>query len=496
MVKIIVVGGGSSGWIAATTLVNVPGVEVTVIESANVPKIGVGESTIDGFIDWMNVVGIEPEDMMKDTNAIYKLGIRFEKFTGPDHECYYVFGNPEIPKQDYVTWGTRRILSPEDHHSISDTFFPGMSLIRTGRFKKNSPAFRHNGFALHFDANRFGPWLWEKYCEPRGVQRIIADVTHIETDENGIKHLELSDGSRVEADLFVDCTGFKSMLLEGALKEPFIDCSDILPNNMAWATHMDYMDKERELEPVTNCIAMDNGWVWNIPLWSNIGTGYVYSNKFITDDQALDEFKKHLQKSGRDPEKLEYKKIYMKTGIHERLWVKNVVAIGLSAGFIEPLESTGLWLTHQVAYKLLRSLSRRSNPTQFDRDSFNETCKYNWDGTFRFVCHHYALSNRRDTEYWKSIANTSFPKDENFNFASLYGNYHSLWGGINSIAAGWNHFFLDDCEFLRWNYPRRANWKEIYKREFDMLDQRRIDWLREANTAEPLMSVLEKIHLG
>jgi len=490
----VVVGGGSSGWIAATTLVNVPGAEVTVIESPNIPKIGVGESTIDGFIDWMQTLGIEPEDMMKDTNSIYKLGIRFEKFTGPDHESYYMFGNPEITKNDYLTWAARRIISPEKHQSLPDTFFPSMALFRTGRFLRNTPMFRHNAFALHFDANKFGPWLWEKYCEPRGVQRIIADVTHIETDENGIKYLELSDGRRVESDLFIDCTGFKSMLLEGALKEPFNDCSDILPNNMAWATHMDYIDKERELEAVTNCTAIENGWVWNIPLWSNIGTGYVYSNKFITDEQALEEFKTHLKKSGRDPEKLEYKKIHMKTGMHKRIWVKNVVAIGLSAGFIEPLESTGLWFTHEFVSKLLRTLSRRSNPTQFDKDCFNDSCNEGFQSTYVFICQHYALSNRRDTEYWKSIANTSFPCDKTFTTASFDGNYHSAWAGIHSIAAGWNHFFSDEVELKKWTYPSWANWKEIHKEVFDKLDERRLAWLKKANTAKPFMSILEEIH--
>ena len=143
-----------------------------------------------------------------------------------------------------------------------------------------------------------------------------------------------------------------------------------MPNNKAWATHIDYTDKEKQLNGVTNATALKNGWVWNIPLWSRIGTGYVYSSKFIDDDSALKEFKKHLGKND-----LEFKNIKMRTGIHKRLWVKNVVAIGLSAGFIEPLESNGLFSVHEFLIKLLRNI-RGENISQWDKDNFNFQCKH------------------------------------------------------------------------------------------------------------------------
>jgi tryptophan halogenase len=322
------------------------------------------------------------------------------------------------------------------------------------------------------------------------------DVTNVETDDNGVKCLELSDGHKIKADLFIDCTGFKSLLLEGALKEPFNNYSNVLPNNMAWATHMPYVDKKKELEAVTNCTALGNGWVWNIPLWSRIGAGYVYSNKYITDEQALDEFKEHLRKKGRDPETLEYKKIFMKNGIHERIWVKNVVAIGLSAGFIEPLESTGLWFTHEFATSLLRTLYRGSKPTQHDRDCFNNICRWQWKELVHFVCKHYALSARHDTDYWKGVAATTFPIDEQFVKASFdtSDRFHSMWPGINAIAAGLEHHFYDETFFWKKVFPKNRDWKEVYKGEFDELDIARQTWWNEAEGAESLYSVLEKIH--
>jgi tryptophan halogenase len=494
--KIVVVGGGSSGWIAATTLIGVPGAEVTVIESPTVPKVGVGESTIDGFIEWMNLMGINPEDMMKDTDASYKLAIKFEDFLIPGHHFYYPFGTFGIEKKYFESWSKRAFIDPERHHPFSDTFFANMALIRQKKFKKDSLSFPHNAHALHFDASKFGPWLWENYCKPRGVKRIEMDVTHIETDENGIKYLELPDGHKVEADLFIDCTGFKSLLLEGALNEPFKDYSNVLPNNMAWATHIQYIDKEKEIESFTNCTALGNGWVWNIPLWSRIGTGYVYSNKFITDDQALDEFKAHLKKGGRDPETLEYKKIHIKNGIHERIWVKNVVAIGLSAGFIEPLESTGLWFSHEFSSNLLRILFRGAPPNQHYRDSFNHICNWQWNQLVCFVGQHYALSTRQDTDYWKAVAKTSFPLEESFVKATFdqSDRFYSMWPGGNAIAAGFEHYFYDQTHFWKKVHPKNQDWKEIYKGEFDELDIARSTWWKEAEGAESFMSVLEKIH--
>jgi hypothetical protein len=259
---------------------------------------------------------------------------------------------------------------------------------------------------------------------------------------------------------------------------------------------MPYIDKENELVGVTNCTALQNGWVWNIPLWSKIGTGYVYSNKFVSDEDALLEFKEHLRKAGRDPELLDYRKIPMKTGIHERLWVKNVVALGLAAGFIEPLESTGLWFTHEFASMLLRILYRSVPPSQHDRDIFNHMAKENWTQLVSFIGKHYALSSRRDSPYWKSIAETSFEMDEKFVYATFNdgARWYSKWPGMNCIAHGMEHHFYDDITYWKSVHPKNQDWKSIYAMDFAILDKARTEWNNEADTAKTLFEVLTEIH--
>lgn len=492
----VIVGGGSSGWIAATTILCGPHSKITVIESPKTPIIGVGESTIDGFIDWMNMVGIHPEDMMKDTDASYKFAIKFQDFAHKGHESYYPFGvPPKFDKNTYASWARRKIICPERHKSLEDTFFPAMSAIRQGKFKNDTNYFNHNSLALHFDATKFGKWLWEKYCKPKGVERIQQEVVNIDVNDDGVNYLELDNGEIIKGDMYIDCTGFKSLLLEGALKVPYLDYSNVIPNNMAWATHLPYIDKEKELVAYTNCTAVDNGWIWNIPLWSRIGSGYVYSNKHTSDEAALVEFKEYIRKNGRDPESLQYKKIPIKNGIHEKIWHKNVVAIGLAAGFIEPLESTGLWFSHEFSHMFLRLLYRGLPLNQYEQDLFNKACKSQWDETTEFVCLHYALSKRRDTGYWLDVAKRNYQISiDMIRSTFTKSRWHSNWPGINCITHGWGYDFYDPTHFCMYTFPKNLNFKELYKGDFDMLDMYMSRWYTEIQDAPKLIDVLRRIH--
>ena len=414
--KIIIVGGGSAGWMAAATLISqFPNKDITVIESPNVPTVGVGESTLGQINNWLDLLNIKDEDFMPHTDASYKLSIRFEDFYKKDDGGFhYPFGSViETEKLGLKQlWFVKKYLRPETPITdYANWLYQNMALVNNNTlFKNENNELEYfnfkNDVAYHFDATKFGLWLKDQYCKPKGVKHILEDVKTIETNEDGIVSLNNTH----KADMFIDCTGFKSLLLGDTLKEHFNDYSNLLVNNKAWATRVPYKDKENELVPYTNCTAIENGWVWNIPSWERIGTGYVYSDKYVSDEESLNEFKRHLDKKGSDYSKSEFKNIKMRVGIHDRLFVKNVCAIGLSAGFIEPLESNGLLSVHEFLINLVKVMKRGEEDTisQWDRDNFNVECKRFFDQFTEFVSMHYALSHRDDTKYWKDISNRSF----------------------------------------------------------------------------------------
>ena len=469
--KIVIVGGGSSGWIAASYLIKTfPNIEIIVIESSDVPTVGVGESTLADFTEFRDYLEIDEKDFMRKTNASYKMSIKFTDFydinSGGFH---YPFGYPNLTDTNYglIDWLEIKAFYPETPvNDFVNCYFPNSYLFENNKFATNSSGFydpynKTTDVAYHFDATLFGAWLRDDYCIPRGVLKIESTVIDFIENENGIDSLILQNGNKIKADLFIDCTGFKSLLLGKYLNEEFISYSDMLPNNKAWATKLKYKNKEKELEPYTNSTAIRNGWVWNIPLWSRIGTGYVYSDKYISSENALKEFKEHLcsnkmtiPRTKEEINDLEFVDISMRVGIHKRTWVKNVVAIGLSAGFIEPLESNGLFSTLKFTEKLSKTLLR-GKVSQFDIDVYNGSVY----GIFRkfaeFVSMHYSLSLREDSLYWKDISNKTFSKDfSEYKISSVVG-FQDLQNkkmftheikptdGITYISVGMNYNFFD-----------------------------------------------------
>ena len=436
--KVIILGGGSAGWMTATTLLRAkPEWEISLIESKNISTVGVGESTLEFIVNWCHYVGINEKEFLKETDGSYKLSIKFTDFYKKGEAFHYPFGAVDL-EDNYNSandWWYKKFLYPDTPNSdYADCMFPKqMAYVNKNKFNKKCAK------AYHFDATKFGLWLKEKKCQK--VKHIVEDIETIEQDENGIKSLN----KKHNADLYIDCTGFKSLLLGETLKEPFESYADVLPNNSAWATRIPYEDKEKQLEPFTNCTAYNNGWIWNIPLRSRIGTGYVYSDKFVSDEEALKEFKQYLGK-----ENLEFRKIKMRIGIHKRLWVKNVVAIGLSAGFIEPLESNGLWSVHQFLMNFVRNI-RRDKFSQWDKDNFTFMCKADYKNFVEFVGIHYALSHRTDTKYWLNNFNKQWDKGLINMDPRFLGNYRLLVekrkfdyhfnvdGGYHCIAAGMNY---------------------------------------------------------
>ena len=470
--SIIVVGGGSAGWMAASTLVRkFPNKNITLVESADIPKVGVGESTLAFIRDWTNYLGIDDKDFLQHTNGTYKLSIKFTDFYDKDYGGFhYPFGDPiETDDVNYNHWSLKKAYYPETHSSdFAENFWPVMALVNENKISTNEDnglddfRFDYNT-AFHFDSLLFGQYLKDHYCIPRGVKHVVGTVKDAPTDDNGISKIILEDGTELQADLYVDCTGFESLLLGKALEEPFVSYSDILPNNKAWAVQVPYTDKEKELEVYTNCTALSNGWVWNIPLWSRIGTGYVYSDEFISDEDALQEFKDHLNSDkmtlhnpNRVTDDLNFRNINFKTGIYERTWVKNVLGIGLAAAFIEPLESNGLLSVHEFILEFCRHADRPVI-NQFDRDVYNAHTRTFYHNFAQFVALHYTLTIRSDSDYWnKNRARVYDPnlKNSSSGFNDLYIKKtatlkHSGKAGIVCIANGMNYNVYNEIDISK-----------------------------------------------
>jgi len=512
MKTIIIVGGGSAGWMTAATLIKVfPNYNITLIESPNISTVGVGESTIGGIKNWTNFLEIDDKQFLKHTDGSYKLSIKFTDFYKKGEAFHYPFGAPYLENNiaSLNDWWFKKFLYPKVPYSdYASCHYPQMALVNQNKcfynelgllpfnFKKNT--------AYHFDATKFAIWLKDNYSMPRGVKHIQEDIISIEQDENGIKSLN----NKYSADLYIDCTGFKSLLLGETLKEPFESYADLLPNNSAWATRIPYANKEKELVGYTNCTAIENGWVWNIPLWSRIGTGYVYSDKFISDENALIQFKEYLMKS--EPIKLvpcdhlEFKKIKMRVGIHKRLFVKNVCAVGLAAGFIEPLESNGLFSVHEFLFNLIKNL-KRDEISQWDKDNYTFQSKKLFRNFAEFVALHYALSQRQDTEYWKHNFNKNWEeklisispslidgfleaailKDTKYHF-----NHH---GGLHCIAAGM-HWGPTNIESILYTniHENIKNFKKTVLPNLNNMNLRKKTWKRLVKDESSLFEFLKK----
>ena len=463
--RIMIVGGGSAGWMTAATLISqFPDKEITLIESPEIPTVGVGESTLGQINRWLRLLGIQDKDFMRHCDASYKLSIRFEDFYEKgDGGFHYPFG--EVENEPKELWFLKKHLYPETPVTdYADSHYRNMAYVQENRIDVDELV-----TAYHFDATKFGLWLRDHYCIPRGVKHIKEDVVDIRTSEEGISSIN----NRI-ADMYIDCTGFRSILMK-KLYVKFLSYNDMLPNNKAWATRVPYKVKSLELRPYTNCTAIENGWVWNIPSWERIGTGYVYSDRYVDDEQALEEFKRHLDGRGSDYSQSEFKNISMRVGRHEKLFVKNVCAIGLSAGFIEPLESNGLLSVHEFLINLVKVMKRGDKLSQWDRDNFNmESCRF-FDEFTEFVALHYALSHRDDTKYWQDISNREFKIAKQDILTKMGDDKFNSDSGHHVIGVGMRYFGIDilnveyndhDLEIIH----RKNNWREEAKQSPRLLD--------------------------
>ena len=508
MVSITIVGGGSAGWMTAATLLSqFPNKKITLVESPNVSNIGVGESTVAGgqagfagITDWFRLIDISDLDFMPHCDAIYKLSIAFKDWYRKDSGTFhYPFGVPEVQQNLHPNdWYLKKIFYPKTPVSdYAESFYPAMSLINQNRLDLGQAE-----FSYQFDATKLGIWLRDNYCKAKysnNFTHILAEVKETPLNENGIEHLVLDDGQKLEADLFIDCTGFKSLLLSKALDVPFTYIDDYIPNNYAWATKIPYKDPESQIVNYTNCTAIENGWIWEIPLWSRMGSGYVWSDEFVSSEEALKEFKRGLIKKGyTEVEDLEYHLVHMRCGIHEKLWVKNTCAIGLSAGFIEPLQSNGLQSIHQFLFNLCRILER-GHISEWDRREFTTKCHDDFYGFMGVVALSYLLSHRDDTPYWREIQTRELPKDlftKHFHQAYSRKNYGDRFDNpiidCMTIGMNWNPI---DSHVLKYKGNMSTTMKKNTDETLLYINERKKRWNEQVkNLPSPYQFLKKNIH--
>ena len=409
--EVTIVGGGTAGWLAAAFLVRFMNlrnkqnpIKITLIESPNVPTIGVGEATVPTMPGLLRSLGISEKEFFIRCNASFKLGVRFSNWNHDKHGRGTSFIHPfdgistqlggQNPAYHFHKFG-----GPPGRDNIDDCLAVSGAAIAA----KVGPKLLTHGdyesqlnYAYHLDAGKFAEFLREISIE-RGVNHVLDDVEEVEQDERGfISALKLQRQGRRPVELVIDCTGFKGVIINQVLGVPFRDYSKYLLNNRALAVQIPHQDV-RDIEPCTNSTALGAGWVWRVPLYNRIGTGYVFSSHFRTDDEAREEFLKHLGEEAKDAEP---RVIPVRIGRMERAWEKNCIAIGLSAGFIEPLESTAIYMIENFVKLLLINFPDKNFAPALAR-RFNETTEKMMQAIRDFIILHYCTNNREDSEYWR-----------------------------------------------------------------------------------------------
>ncbi|CAN5343900.1 tryptophan 7-halogenase [soil metagenome] len=409
--RVVVVGGGTAGWMAASALKRVFGavLEIVLVESEEIGTVGVGEATIPAIRLFNGLLGLDENEFLARTEGSIKLGIRFVDWVRKGHTYLHAFGDPGLPLGGlgfHQYWLRRRgeggDLTTNDLWDYSlnaraalENRFDRPETVKPNRL---GPLV----WAYHFDAGLYAKYLRE-WAEARDVTRIegrIVDVALIEPDGR-VGSVTTDRGDVVQGDLFIDCSGFRGLLIEGALQTGYDDWTDWLPCDRALAVPCASVSP---LTPYTQSTARDAGWQWRIPLQHRIGNGYVYSSRFISDDEAAATLMATL-----DGEALaEPRPLRFTTGKRRRMWNRNVVALGLASGFMEPLESTSIHLVQAALEKLIRLFpDTRMDPAL--AATFNRELDAEYEAVRDFLVLHYRATERDDTPFWRHCASLPTP---------------------------------------------------------------------------------------
>ena len=400
--KVVIAGGGTAGWMAAAALSRLVGrkISVTLVESEEIGTVGVGEATIPTILTINRLLQIPEPDFIKLTSGTFKLGIRFENWRKHGEDYIHSFG--DTGKGSWAA-GFHHFWLRATEMGLAEDYGEYCTELKAAEAERFAITSQNKlNYAYHLDASKYGMYL-RKLAESSGATRIEGKIQRVETSsEDGfIEALHLEDGQRIEGDLFIDCTGFRALLSEGALQTGFDDWSHWLPANRAWAVQSELNEHPK---PYTRAVAHKVGWQWRIPLQHRAGNGLVYSNDFMDEERARDLLLANVpDKPLTDPRPIKFV-----TGQRKQYWNKNCIAIGLSSGFIEPLESTSIhFIQNGIMWLLLMFPDACIEPSTVNE--YNRTMRSEAEHIRDFIVLHYTLNQRYGDPFWDHCRNMDLP---------------------------------------------------------------------------------------
>ncbi|BDX04993.1 tryptophan halogenase family protein [Planctobacterium marinum] len=427
--QVVVVGGGAAGWLTAGRIAahhhskQAGAIQVTLVESPNIPTIGVGEGTWPTMRDTLLKLGISETEFIRECEASFKQGAKFCRWvTGQSDDFYY---HPLVLPQGFNQCDlVPHWQQSQSGQSFSESVCYQESICEHGLAPKTlqTPEYAAvANYAYHLDAGKFTKLLTHHCTEKLGVKHIQADVVDIKNHANGyIQSLLTQQAGEISGDLFVDCTGFQSLLLGKHLKVPFVDRSNILFSDTALAVQVPYEQEDSPIASHTISTAQSAGWIWDIGLQTRRGVGYVYSSEHCTEAQAMQELASYV---GPQFDNLKVRKIPIHCGHRQQFWHNNVVAVGLSAGFLEPLEASALVLVEMSATMIAEQMPANNEVMAVIAKRFNETFLYRWDRIVDFLKLHYLLNQRNDNAFWQDHRNPQSVPDSLQELMQLW-RYH------------------------------------------------------------------------
>ena len=460
---IVILGGGTAGWMTAASLarfLNSQQFQITLIESELIGTVGVGEATIPQIRSFNQQLGIDENEFMRATGATYKLAIKFSGWGEKNRSYFHPFGfsGHDINGIDFHHFWLRLAKEgkalPFDHYSI------GVEIARQQKFAypSDSPEdlLANYGYAFHLDATLYAQYL-RKFSEKRHVMRIEGKVEQVKLHQQDnesnlagdIASVLLDSGQQIDGDLFIDCSGFRGVLIEQALQTGYEDWSHWLPCDRAIAVPTEKLENP---PPYTRASAKSAGWQWRIPLQHRTGNGIVYCSTYMGDQQAADMLLQDLEEAPT----ADLNKLCFSTGKRHRTWNRNCVAIGLSAGFLEPLESTSLYLIQIAIQKLLEHFPSKKIGN-VERDSYNRQLDNEYLRVRDFIILHYKVNNKQDSDFWRYCQSMEVPQSlaEQMALFKEGGRISEYRQGL-FLPASWLAVYLGQG-FVPNNYDSRVN---------------------------------------